>query len=168
MSHMFKNLKYSVLGITLIAIIIITHTHDRYYWKTLSANTGLDTKVTKVHKGFISKHKPTLKGAQRQSVPRTEENETVACSIQSAPSKKRKSITLSSSYSVQRKKPHDKRQGSCLNSAGRNRQERSCKGWERSFIRSKDSIMNRKSNVPCAENILICGTSRRTFAWIGA
>lgn len=28
--------------------------------------------------------------------------------------------------------------------------------------------MDRKSNVACAENILICGTSRKIFVWIGA
>lgn len=32
------------------------------------------------------------------------------------------------SYSVHRKKPHDKRHGICLNSTDGNRQERSCKG----------------------------------------
>lgn len=75
MSHMFKDLKHSVLGITLVAIIIIAYTHDRYYWKTLSANTGLDTKVTRVHKGFINKHKPTLKG-DKQNTP-TVETDTI-------------------------------------------------------------------------------------------
>lgn len=68
MSHLLKNLKYGALGLALIVIVIATYGYDRHYWKTLDTNTGLNTKVSKVQKELISKHKPVLRG-DKQNTP---------------------------------------------------------------------------------------------------
>lgn len=75
MFHKFKNLKYGVLGVALIAIVLGTYAYDRHYWETLSTKTALDTKITKTQKELISKHKPILEG-NNQNTP-TIETDTI-------------------------------------------------------------------------------------------